>query len=395
MEKISQEQISDFVKLLVEYGGLYTVNKDHVIVGIDNNPVALKTKNNTKILKIFHDNMSIDPKFAVLNPLIESLSSSHERLWLWTVHETCLQFIVKKMFKEVVSNLQTSDEEVSEKNLAISNLSLGLRELVDDKTLDKIESISNKCYLNIYYDRPSRTAQLQSKLFTEPDTVKGAVKGLRNKDISALVKFMQSLFQTEQLSEYKAVGTHVGMYEAQARIMLLIKITEIIAPAVKAIINVDLHADELIARGELLDKYHKLVRWFVTTNKNGSIANKLPWEVENNDAPAAAASPVPAVATPTPSFAPPAPAQPAAVPLIPAADVARASLTPQFGNNPLYTIQQPNMLQMHPFMGQPIQTGSPSMFGAQPVVAQGGWGQQSMFSGGGGVFSPTTTCKIY
>lgn len=280
VQVISQQQITDYLKLLVEYGGVWKVSDDYTILTPDGNPVLLDLGSNKQLpMKIFNPHMTTSAQCIYLNPFKESLAPSPERSWFWVSRSMILGFLCQEMLKALVTKLLTKTEQ----ELDVSDLDLAkaVVDNVDEKTLDALNCLKPSDYATIFYHKKTKTAQLQCPVL-QTEHQESFKSKLRKKDWAVVTTFMETVLRTdkpEELYTYTA-STIISMLEGEAILNVLTKITEAIAPYVQTLLGRELPVDAMISHLELLPKYHKLVAWHQPSTKSDAkvLASALPWE---------------------------------------------------------------------------------------------------------------------
>ena len=106
-------QITEFFKLLIEWGGVYRVNDDMAIVtATDDQPVLIDINGTTLPLLVFSENNMVG-KHTFFNPLVETLGHSKERAWFVQSRSLIAGNIIQRMMIRIVElTLQKEDDEM-------------------------------------------------------------------------------------------------------------------------------------------------------------------------------------------------------------------------------------------------------------------------------------------
>lgn len=280
MNEISQKQISDYIKLLVEFGGVYTVDPEYYIFGPDKERVQIVHNKKAVPVKIFNDRM-MTGDWVFLNPFNETLTASTERHWFWQSQSIILGYMLKRMLESLVEKLQSDNDDLHIGELELAKQLVGQ---VDDKTLASLMHLKADDYGVIFFHKKSKTAQFQCRMFETEfrESMKGK---LRKKDWSVVTMFLEHVLQTSEPERvYMHTGTIISLMEAEATLNVLTKLTEAVAPYMDAILGVKLPVLEMQQHLSLLDKYHKLTMWHqpATKAKATMLGTKLPWEVQED-----------------------------------------------------------------------------------------------------------------
>jgi hypothetical protein len=279
VQEISQKQISDYIKLLVEFGGVYKVDSEFIIRGPDSEPVQIMLNKKAVPIKIFNDRM-MTGDWVFLNPFKETLTVSGERTWFWQSRSMMLGYIIKRMLEALVDKLQSKEDDL---HIGELELAQQLVAQVDDKTRAALTHLSGEDYGVIFYHKKSKTAQFQCRVL-ESEYHETFKSKLRKKDWAVITTFMETVLQTAEPEKvYVHTGTNISMMEAEATLHVLTKVAEAIAPYSEAILKVKLPILDMLQHLSLLDKYCRLTMWHQPAGKEKSvvIGTKLPWEIQD------------------------------------------------------------------------------------------------------------------
>jgi len=279
VNEISQKQISDYIKLLVEFGGVYTVDSEFFIHGPKDEIVQISLNKKHVPVKIFNDRM-MTGDWVFLNPFKETMTVSTERNWFWQSRSLILGYVFKKMLETLVEKLQAKEDAL---HIGELDLAQQLVTHIDDKTMPALAHLSAEDYGVIFYHKKSKTAQFQCPVL-DPVHHETFKSKLRKKDWLVVTTFMETILQTNEPEKvYLGTGTIICAMEAEAILTVLTKLTEAIDPYASAILGMQFPVLDMQQHLALLDKYCKLTMWHQPTAKVKAtmLGTKLPWEVQD------------------------------------------------------------------------------------------------------------------
>jgi hypothetical protein len=252
--------ITEFLRLLVEWGGVYKVRDDMMIVTAeDDMPVLVTIGNNQLPLMLFSDNMKAG-KHTFFNPLVETLGHSSERTWFMQSRMLILGVMIKRMMQLIVSKCLSDDEDLPYDLIeAVSPY----RKRVDAKLEEEIGKIEPLHMLRIIYNKPKRTAQAQTDIFDEEyiESLK-----IRKKSVEVIQDMLVTFLGTEEVHEtYVHKATIVSMPETDAFLHVLLMLSQTIGNYAKVLLNRDLRVVEFEQHMEHLEEYRKMCAWAVTS----------------------------------------------------------------------------------------------------------------------------------
>ena len=261
-KKISQSDATDFIKRLVELGGLYKVNTDNLIVGKrDNQPIQIHTsKTKSQPCMILHDKMQMG-EHTVLNPFVETLTKSPERDWFFQSKSILLGTVVKRLMVAVIETAISGKETEYEKIPLISPF---LKQ-IDEKMLEEVNTLPAADMLFIEFNKKARTATLLTCMY-DSDYVAKFGK-IRKKTWEVVRGLLEAFLECDALSEtYTHKSTIIGLQEADAVLHVLIKAYMSLDQYIKLMLNEDPDVAALVQHLENLEKYYKICAWCVTSS---------------------------------------------------------------------------------------------------------------------------------
>lgn len=251
--------VSEFFKLLVEWGDVYTVDsEDNIVTTSDNQPVMVDINGNILPLKVFSDKMTVG-KHTFFNPLVKTLGHSSELSWFFTTRSMILGNMIKAMMIRVIELAIDTEEEVDYDKLELIQ---PFMDKSDKKLISEIEQLQPNKILRIYYNEKSRVAQLQSDL---NDTKFQESFRFRKKSWGIITGMLECFMGTEDVHrDYKYKGTIVGLQEADARFNIMLMATQAIHQYAMLLLDIDLKFNELGGHLENVEQYRKQCSWAVS-----------------------------------------------------------------------------------------------------------------------------------
>lgn len=255
---IKRDNLFDFLKLLIELGGVYRVNDDFFIVQTDDDePVRIVVGKKAMPIMVYHENMKTGDHL-VLNPFVETLGAAPERQWFFTTQSVILGWTLKRMAEKLIEAVNGKVEE-DYKTLELISPYLAL---IDTKTAKELEPIVGNNWLRLNYFKKTKTIEVCSDLLDE-EYVKSFGTKIRKKTWELIQGLLEVFLQTDDLSAFGYKATIIGMQEADATFHSTAKIAAAIDGYVKLLLKTDMHVAEFMQHLQYLETYHKLSAWFV------------------------------------------------------------------------------------------------------------------------------------
>ena len=178
------QELTAFLKFLIESTNIYKVNKDNTIIYKDNNEPVIIDKNNELPIKLF--TIPLPTECIVLNPINELLTESKDTKWFYLSLAMSVSMKIKGIIKYLIDLIPIQDKLEIE---VIKELSKYL-ELLDKKSYKEIDTITTDYieFCNIYYNKRLRKAYFRTGIFEE--SFRGKFKNIRKKTW----KFLDLLF---------------------------------------------------------------------------------------------------------------------------------------------------------------------------------------------------------
>lgn len=270
MQQVSTEEITNFIKLLMELGGSFLVAPDYTILNpSDSKPKMVTIGKKDVPLKIFNPSMQIEES-KILNPFVESTTDSYERAWFWNSRSDIMSLITKYIAIKIAELAASKPEEIDMNNVELLHEFV---DKVDDKTSKQIEQIPSDAWLTMVYHRKNRTCYAVSKLFDD-EFRKELDKKVNKKTWAFIDLLYEVIFKTTDLqSLYKFTSDKVGMIETESRLAVLVMLCDALHPYASVLLKVDLHPGELHDGLDKLEMYRKTCLWFTSSSAKQSSAD--------------------------------------------------------------------------------------------------------------------------
>ena len=287
--KLNDDDITAFLKLVLEYNNVFYVGDDLYLYKVRNDePVGLTINNTSLPIRLFSSKIKPE-EHIVLNPLKESLGASQERTFFYQFVDALPGSFAFRMIFEILNEYFSSDapndksksksDKSEDPNYTKLDLVAKFMDKADSKTINELKLLTPTDILYIFYQKKTKTAQLQSNLWDDEFRNQFGNK-IRQKTWSFLTNIISAFIESTNLNdEYKYKSTKVSILEADATFNVFLKTMKSMEPYIKAILNMDLHMSELEEHINNLEAYAKLCSWYSDTTPivNKPAVNKEPW----------------------------------------------------------------------------------------------------------------------
>lgn len=280
---MTSESAYQFVKALVELGGIYYVDKDQIIRSTaDDSPKGVRTGTPpvNKPIALFKVGMKVGD-YVALNPFTDILGESKERAWFTTHLALFPGYALKhSIYKMVELGVSDSKGGGYKANKFISKWI----DKMDQKLLDEIDRIPTKMWGVIFYDKSKKTAQLQCNLGYEEfrEEYKNRIRKSSWSVLTDMVKtFLQTGTKKPESLMYESIL--LSMPKLDAIMHLLVDILKRMEVPLKEFGGIEVDVKGFEAHLEHLEAYREALRWFssATTspdaNTSGVENATVPW----------------------------------------------------------------------------------------------------------------------
>lgn len=262
----SADNVYEFLKLLVECGGIHYVDKDHVIRYVsDDSPVGVKSGSGSKAplksIALYRENMELDSSKTLLNPFSEFVGYHPERDWFYNYMTGLPGCLLKFTMLAIAETVTSKDKDLDVKTAKkLANYT----SRIDNKFINELKKIRSCDICHIMYSKEKHVAQLISALW-EPEFEKGALSRMRKSSLLLIRDMVSGILQVGLPEEIKYQATLVSCPEFDATIHVVVDIVKRIAPVVEPVLSVKLHAKELEDHLQHIEAYQKAIQWLTTS----------------------------------------------------------------------------------------------------------------------------------
>jgi len=280
---MTSENAYQFVKSLVELGGIYYVDNEQIIrSSADDSPkgVRVGTPPVSKPIALFKVGMKAGD-YVALNPFTDILGESKERAWFTTHLALFPGYALKhSIYKMVELGVSESKGGGYKANKFISKWI----EKMDQKLLDEIDRIPTKMWGVIFYDKSKKTAQLQCNLGYEEfrEEYKNKVRKSSWVILCDMIRtFLQTGSKKPESIMYESIL--LSMPKLDAIMHLLVDILKRMEVPLKEFGEIEVDVKTLDEHLTHLEAYRESLRWFssATTspdaNTSGVENATIPW----------------------------------------------------------------------------------------------------------------------
>lgn len=289
----------EFIKLLVEMGGVHYIDANHCIFRSgDGTPVGVDLENgkdSRRLISLYKEGCKPTPGSIYLNPFVELLGKHPEYDWFINTLEVIPGCIVLFTIKSMISLITSKKKDAKFKSAQIIAKFV---DKVDDKFEREVQKIRPLDAGFIFYDHQKKTAQLLCDLLDEDfiekvhsKEVKSSLSTLRKSTITTIQEMLKEVYGTATPWEMMYTATLIACPRFDAEVHVLIDCLNRIHSVVENITEFKLHTKELNEHIEHLAAYHKAMQWLATSSASpvksasetdAKIANpaNIPWNVE-------------------------------------------------------------------------------------------------------------------
>ena len=280
----SQNDVYEFLKLLVEIGGVHYVDANQTIFRTDDRtPVGVRIgngKDNRKQIALYKEGCRPPENAVYLNPFDELLGEHPDRDWFLNVLSIipgCLALHSMKAMTEMITN-KSKDVDIKSAEVLAPFV-----DKVDKKFLDELQKIRPLDVGMIFYDKQKHIAQLLCDFWEEEFEDKMKSK-IRKSSLKTMREMAAAIYKTETPHEmtYTSMGNPYPRFDAVVHVLstCLTRMSDV----VEKVTDLKLRADELEAHIVNLEAYHKALQWLATsTTSKPTAASKpagdAPWSV--------------------------------------------------------------------------------------------------------------------
>ena len=284
MEKtFGPNQVFDFLKLLIETGGLFYVDSENCIRQSDNDEpqgVELKKGDRRKIA-LYSEDATVTSDVVYLNPFGELIGRYPEKEWFFNSISTWPGCLALYAMTKIA---QLAVDEKSDVDLKAAKAFAKFMDRIDKKFIDELQKIRPLDVGMIFYDKEKHIAQVLCDIFEDEWAEK--MKGkLRKSSIALVREMLAAIFQTDDPAEIMYTATVISCPKFDAVVHTLVDALTRMAPIVEPATGLDLHVSELTPHLDHIEAYHKALQWMSSSAASPMKAKKEPSSPNSVDVP--------------------------------------------------------------------------------------------------------------
>lgn len=223
---VTIQNAAQFVRELIELGNVYKIdNTDYITSVIDGSVITVEVDGKNKPIMLWSEKAKLGDH-VLLNIFGETINTTVERNWFYTFIGMLPGHIIKNMMMTIINAALSTEEKNTYKTMEV--VAPFVTE-IDEKTKSEFSLLTVRDIATIVFHKPSKTAQLQTKLFDE-EFRKAIGKKVRVKSWSLFENMFKTLMNIESVeqmySTFKYSATILGMKQTDAMVHVLIKFAE-------------------------------------------------------------------------------------------------------------------------------------------------------------------------
>ena len=281
VNKITHEDVTNFIKLLVEIGDVFVIDKDEYFVRNKTNEKLIKLKEGEKEfpIKIYHNNR-IPGDYFILNLFKEGSIPNEAQRWYFNVVDEIVSMYMRLIFNGLINIFENNE---TDKIIALNKIIEFDEKLKPEKSMkEEIKKLDFSDILTIFYDKNTKSGEIQSNL-NEEETKK-KYKGTRKKTWDFIDGVFNSIFNgypNEIHKKFEYQSTTIGAPHCEAIITLMFRYFYTIQNICNVLeINVP-NMDEYEEHLRYIEKYQKMVLWDDGLRSKPLKEVAVPWQTSN------------------------------------------------------------------------------------------------------------------
>lgn len=263
-KKLTIQDASQFVRDLIEVGGVYKVdNTDFIVNTVDGTPATIEIKGTPRPIMIWSEKAKLGDH-VLLNIFGETVNTTEERNWFYTFLSMLPGHILKNMMTAIINAALAKEQDG--KYEAIEMISPFVKD-IDDKTKNELNLLSARDIGVIVYHKPSKTAQLQSKLFDESfrASIGKKIRAKTWKLFDAMFKTLMNIESEEAMSkDFKISADILGMKQTDAMVRVIIKFAQNVEQYARVLLGQEYKMGNLIEGSKNLEIFFGIMRVFTS-----------------------------------------------------------------------------------------------------------------------------------
>lgn len=275
-KQVTIQDASQFVRSIIELGNVYKVDStDFIVDTVDGSAATIDVKGQAKPIMIWSEKAKLGDH-VLLNIFGETVNTTDERNWFYTFIGMLPGHIIRNMMTAIINAALSKEQDKAYEAMDI--ISPFVKD-IDEKTKTELNLISAKDIATIVYHKPSKTAQLQTKLFEEDfRTMYGKkIRGKTWKLFEAMFKTIMSIETEQQMSDtFKMSAVILGMKQTDAMLRVLVKFIENVDAYVRILLGQEANLGVLLTGIQNLELYFGIMRVFTSGGGTQKVESKAP-----------------------------------------------------------------------------------------------------------------------
>lgn len=270
------QDASQFVRDLIELGGVYKVDgTDFIVDTVDGTAATIDVKGQSKPIMLWSEKAKLGDH-VLLNIFGETVNTTDERNWFYTFISMLPGHILRNMMTAIINAALSKEQDKAYE--AMDVISPFVKD-IDEKTKNELHLLGAKDIATIVYHKPSKTAQLQTRIFEE-DFRAVFGKKIRAKSwklFESMFKTLMSIENEQQMSDtFKITANILGMKQTDSMVRVLVKFAENVDSYARILLGQEFKLGNLIAGVNNLELFFGIMRVFTSGGGTQKVESKAP-----------------------------------------------------------------------------------------------------------------------
>jgi len=270
-QKATPEMASEFTKYLVELTHYGFVDDDtNEIRDIDGKPIEVTLTSTQKPMMIFGPKLIAD-NHVILNVFSDNAVEGAQVSWFWRTHRAVLGTMAKMVIDSAITYKSQNDDSDFIK-MELAHILKG-----DTKMKADFEKISFEDLLTVFYQKKTKTAQLQTKIF---DKEYIATLDIKKKYWDVFQKTFLTIFKVQSVEEfnqvYKFTSKLISVPKCEAKLMVIRKGLDALTRYTEAFLGIKYDTSMFDVHMPQLHQYYIVSAW-----SDAPVASRMPEPVQN------------------------------------------------------------------------------------------------------------------
>lgn len=281
--EFSNDQISIFLKEIIELGNIYEVdtNSEKYIRSVATGEIVDIPQNNQQKHLAIYGTQARDA--VIINPFADGELGNMQNMWFYHSRNVSLGGLVVKLMHHILSiaaNANNAKKKAGTKDEKFIKYLGKYAVSVDDKMVKEFESISSniKDFMSIYYNKSKRRSELKCVLFL--DSTKASYTNVRKASWEPLQEIMLKILGVKDIKDFTVAPSSAAIPTFESFVNVYLNVFDSIKEPLKLI---DVYIDTTAIRGHLphLDLYYNRAKW-CSSNTNiqqaaDNVGTSAPW----------------------------------------------------------------------------------------------------------------------